>query len=111
MVPCEVSAVKFGASSLMRSDIVLLLFWYRRGGDGHLPLVGDSLSKERDTVTGNQSATIFTRRRRCRGPSNSQKKMPCQRPSSSSPLVMNTLAEVPISAAFAWESELPSAWR
>src|SRR5262249_3916789 len=58
-----------------------------------------------------QSETILTRKQRWRGPSNSQKKIPCQRPSSSRPPVMKIVTDEPTSVALMCESELPSAWR
>jgi hypothetical protein len=45
------------------------------------------------------------------GPSNSAKKLPCQRPRTSLPSSTKTKAFIPTSMVFTWASELPSAWR
>src|SRR5262249_1364735 len=48
---------------------------------------------------------------RSRGPSNSQRKIACQRPSLSSPPVTGTAALLPTSIVWMWESLLPSVCR
>lgn len=56
-------------------------------------------------------ASTFQKTLRLLGPSYSQKKICCHVPSRSSPLVMITVTELPVSVAMAWAGELPSAWR
>ena len=60
-------------------------------------------------VSGIQSETILTRSSRVRGPSNSAKKMDCQRPRASRPFSIHTVSDEPISAVLMCESEFPSA--
>lgn len=57
------------------------------------------------------SETILTRNSRVRGPSNSAKKITCQRPSASLPFSIHTVSDEPTSASLMCESELPSECR
>src|SRR5690242_16251678 len=54
------------------------------------------------------SARTLTTSFRSRGPSNSQKKIPCQRPSAKRPSSTNTIWVPPTSTDLMCESELPS---
>ena len=58
-----------------------------------------------------QVLTRFTHSFRSRGPSNSQRKTPCQRPSASFPPSTGTVWLTPTSTALMCASELPSLWR
>ena len=55
--------------------------------------------------------TTFTRTRRSRGPSNSQKKTACQVPRRTLPSSTMSVAVAPITLDLMWASELPSSWR
>jgi len=55
--------------------------------------------------------TTFTSRCRLLGPSNSQKKMPCQVPRTSLPPSTNSVSEMPTRLALMCAGELPSACR
>jgi hypothetical protein len=58
-----------------------------------------------------QPSVTFTCTRRWRGPSNSQKKMPCQVPRTRRPWLTKTVSWGPIREALMWAGELPSRWR
>src|ERR1700722_9121731 len=55
------------------------------------------------------SGTTLTRSSRLRGPSNSAKKIRCQRPSASFPATIHTVSDDPTRAVLMYESEFPSA--
>jgi hypothetical protein len=73
---------------------------------------GDEAEREEDAARPESHAPPITCTRTVRvlGPSNSQKKTPCQVPSASLPPLTGIQAEEPIRLVFTWASELPSPW-
>lgn len=57
------------------------------------------------------SSIILTSNFRLRGPSNSQKKIPCQVPSTNRPFSMAISSDAPTRVDFKWAGEFPSRWR
>jgi len=88
---------------------------FRPPKEGLFPLVNRCLTKRIHTdftrAAYLSSGTTFTQILLSRGPSNSQRKMPCQAPKASSPFSTKITWLAPTSTALAWESVFPSAWR
>lgn len=115
--PC-VRAYRTNRAGLVRKDrrrASLLDAGFCRHRQDRGVVSGDRMQRPfwsgRQSDRGRPGQAMCTSTRRFRGPSNSQKKIPCQVPSAGRPPTMGTVTECPTSEALMWAAAFPSVWR